>query len=75
MSLKCIKGIVKCLQHEKTTVAKHEADLKHSVLTLYNRISDWLCHPGKGVNFVDVVLEASDVIEETTLMRHEMKED
>jgi hypothetical protein len=55
---------------------KHYNDLKHTSMLLFNAIIDRLRNRGfDGFSFVDYVLTVSSVIEETTLMREQMKVD
>ena len=55
---------------------KHYNDLKHTTMLLFNTIIDHLRRKGfQGFSFIDYVLSVSGVIEETTLMRDQMKVD
>ena len=78
MGFQYIHRLVGEFQEPNTSHAKqHENDLKYSSLMLYNHIVSGLRSYGskaKG-SWVDIVLKASDVIEETTLMREQMKDD
>lgn len=57
-------------------VRDHYKDLKHACLILFNKNVDGLRKGNLGgISFVDAVLEASNVIEETTLMREQIKSD
>jgi hypothetical protein len=55
---------------------KHYNDLKHTTMLFFNALIDQLRHKGfQGFSFVDCILNISSVIEETTLMREQLKED
>lgn len=55
---------------------KHYNDLKHTSMLLFNALIDCIrCGSFRGFSFVDYVLRVSDVIEETTLMRSQLKND
>lgn len=72
-----IKKVVDEFQTPNTLIAiTHYDDLKRTSLKLYNEICIALKF-GKlgGLDWVDVVLTASDVIEETTLMRAQIRAD
>lgn len=57
-------------------VRDHYKDLKYTCLILFNKIVDGLRKGNLGgISFVDTVLEASNIIEETTLMREQIKSD
>lgn len=77
MAYHFIKKTVDEFQQPNTATAnKHYHDLKTTSLKLYNEICGSLKNGTfGGLKWVDVVLEASDVIEETTLMREQMKVD
>ena len=77
MGFQYIHRLVGEFQEPNTSHAKqHENDLKYSSLILYNHIVNELRKPGKTLDaWVDVVLKVSEVIEETTLMRDQMKDD
>jgi hypothetical protein len=65
---------------------KHESDLRYTTVVLYNEIVFWLDRRSEDPklsskkyqlhrDFMECVLETSKVIEETTLMRHEVEGD
>ena len=56
-------------------VRDHYHDLKHTALTLFNAIVDDLRRGFFEVSWVDLVLDTSKIIEETTLMRMQMEID
>ena len=55
-------------------VRDHYNDLRYTTLMLFNAIVDGL-RKGRMPSFVDIALATSKKIEETTLMRDQMKED
>lgn len=77
MSFRYIKKTVEEFQTPNTTVAKtHYEDLKRASMMLYNELARRLRSGATGSKFfVDVVLKASNVIEDTTLMREFIKDD
>ena len=57
-------------------VRDYYKDLKYTCLILFNKNVDGLRKGNLGgISFVDTVLEASNIIEETTLMREQIKSD
>lgn len=77
MAYRFIRKTVNEFQEPNTALAKnHYHDLKYSAFVLYNTITNKL-KKGTIHNdfFVDTVIGASKVIEETTLMRQQIKVD
>jgi len=77
MGFRYIHKLVNEFQEPNSTLAvEHYNDLKHAAMLLFNAIIDRLRNRGfHGFSFVDYVLTVSNVIEETTLMREQMKVD
>ncbi|CAB9500265.1 expressed unknown protein [Seminavis robusta] len=83
MSYRCwryIHDLVNEFQEPNTSLAKrHYNDVKYTSLMLFNKIVDALRKrqrgDGAGCSWFDTVLEASKIIEETTLMREQMRDD
>ena len=75
--LRHFKEVVEKCQVPNTSLAKtHYKDLVHCSRTLFNEIVRKLHNTHKGNRgFVDVVLNSSDVMEDTTLMRAFIKDD
>lgn len=74
------KAVEKFHEPGSKTFEDHCIDLKLSALKLHNEICGALgrfkpFEPMDGLSFVNVVLEKSKIIEETTLMRSEMESD
>ena len=74
MAYRYMERLVCEFQDDDGVRLEHYNDLKFTSLTLFNTIVDGL-RKGRMASFVDVVLDASKVIEETTLMRVQMKGD
>jgi hypothetical protein len=73
MGFRYIQKVVK--EFQGGLVRDHYNDLIYTALTLFNAIVDNLRRGYISISFVDTVLGASRVIEETTLMRAQMEFD
>lgn len=74
MAHRCMERLV-CDFHEDDKLRlEHCNDLKCTMLAPFNAIAEGL-RKGQMPSFVDTVLGTSKVIEETTLMREQMKDD
>ena len=61
---------------DKRTADQHKHDLRRTSLVVFNIIVDCVRKGHfRGQSLIDVILDVSEVIEETTLMRTQMKED
>lgn len=67
------------IPEDDETRLRHYNDMKHTSLMLFNKIVDALRNmqrgDGRGFSWIDTVLETSKIIEETTLMREQMRAD
>lgn len=72
-NIKYIWKVVREFENDKKIIRKHVDHLRYMVFILHNELSGWLKKPGKKMDVMKVVLDKSDMIEETTLMEMQMK--